>query len=42
MAQIGVVTKVDTDPPARDEQTLTRFGLDSSRAVFHVNDILNY
>jgi hypothetical protein len=39
MAQIGVVTKVDTVPAARDERMLTRFGLVFSCTVFDVSAV---
>jgi hypothetical protein len=34
MAQIGVVTKVETVPAARDERMLTRLGLVLSCTIF--------
>lgn len=37
MAQIGVVTKVDTVPAARDERILTRLGLVLSCTTFGVS-----
>jgi hypothetical protein len=41
MAHRGVVTKVDTDPAARDERMLTRLGLDPSSAVLYVSNLIN-